>query len=208
MRASFRTVAVRAIVASMLATAFVYSPACSSSDSHDQRGPADVIYDTGTTDEALSKLLDAQPKNDPARAPTFTSPTPNQKLSAATPATFSWKATPTGMRRAAPPKERFALGPSIESTAAGPIGGERSAHAHGDPLNGRAYFVVFSASGNVVVRVFTTKTSYTPDDAAWTKLKGVKAPITATITSASFDNNNLTPDGGPFAGTPVTFTIE
>ena len=38
-------------------------------------------------------------------------------------------------------------------------------------MNGRAYFLVLKSGGTNVVRVFTTDTSYTPDDATWTKLK-------------------------------------
>jgi len=72
-------------------------------------------------------------------------------------------------------------------------------------MNGRAYLLTFSAGGEMLARVFTTETSYTPDDATWTKLKGRR--VDAVLASASFDQNNVVPGSGPFVAPAVAFTV-
>ncbi len=88
------------------------------------------------------------------------------------------------------------------------LGPERAARAHGAPLNGAAYLLVLTTPSNAkLLRVFTTATSYTPDATAWGKVEGAGAAVTASVLTGLFDNNALAADGGPFAGTPITFTV-
>lgn len=189
-------------------------------DGEDEDGEGelgDVVYEGGATDEALEDLLAGSAVSDPAETASFAQPTADAVLPAAAPATFSW-AIPAGgsffelPRPGADPTGARAPG-AIERAATAALGvllsGIPEAHAHGDPVNGRAYFVVFATSADPkLLRVFTTQTTYTPDDAAWTQLKSAGAPITATLTSAVFESNRVGADGGPFSGGSVTFTIE
>jgi hypothetical protein len=175
-------------------------------------GNADVIYEGGATDEALAELEAAgAPTTNAAETASFTAPLADAALPAATPAAFTWALPAQGSRLELLPQGREVPGP-LERSATAALGlllsGVREAHAHGDPVNGRAFFVVFSTAAEPeLVRVFTTASTYTPDDAAWTALKGAAAPITATITSAVFESNRVAADGGPFTGGTVTFTI-
>jgi hypothetical protein len=87
------------------------------------------------------------------------------------------------------------------------LGPVRAAHAHGAPMNGRGYLLVLSGpEGEVLARVFTTALSYTPDAATWDALSAEGSPITAVVTNAVFADGRVAPDGGPFAGEPITFT--
>lgn len=179
-------------------TAIVYAPAC---DDHSTvESTDDTVYEGGTNDEALVKLDEAKATDDPAGGPVFVVPDANASLVAAPPPTFSWKASPTAARMPTRAPVRIA--------APAPFGSVRSAHAHGAPVNGRAYLVAFTgASGAPVLRVFTTTTTYTPNAARWERLRASGASLTATITTASYDNNNIVPDGGPRKGAPRTFSI-
>ena len=83
-----------------------------------------------------------------------------------------------------------------------------SAYAHGEPVNGPAYFLVLStASDPKLVRVFTLASEYTPDATTWAKIAGAGAPITATILSAQFEENRVLQDGGPWESAPITFSV-
>jgi hypothetical protein len=187
----------------------VYGGACSSDDSEsvptDEGNPelADVLYEGGTTDEALEALLDAEPIDDPAKAAVLTWPGDGDEMPRSPIIKFCWNGGTAGAE----------LGPALRSRPASPwyreiVGSERAAEAHGAPLNGKAYFVVFSTPSNdKLVRVFTTATEFLPDETTWEKIVSAEEPITVTITTAIFDDNLLASDGGPFAGTPVTFTF-
>jgi hypothetical protein len=197
------------------ASVALYSASCSSSGGGGEGGEAenpafaDVIYAGDTTDEALEQLIAATAKDDAAKAPVFDSPADGAELPAATPAKFSWHAGTAALPGA--PSLRFAgrRAPSFSSPLAELFGPERAAHAHGDPLNGTAYWLVFSTPANAkLLRVFTAETSYTPDAAAWDKLVKASDTITVTIKSAIFDTNELAADGGPWAGTPVKVTVK
>lgn len=151
----------------------------------------------------LEQMLGVAPVADATRGATFDFPAEGALVPVAPPAAFAWHTGgATGILRGA-------RSPNALASALMLVGPERSAFAHGKPVNGNGFFLVFSTADNdKVLRVFTTSTSYTPDDAAWQKLVGAGAPVTATILTAVFENNFLVSDGGPFSGTPVTFTIE
>ena len=192
----------RFAAAVLLAAAASYASGCSSKDDHHAPSGvnADVVYQGGTNDEALDKLLAAKISTDASKAPAFTAPADAAKLPAATVPEFAWKPMPTGQLRWIKPRI---------SPHATPFGPERSAYAHGAPVNGRTFLLVFSTPGNTkVLRVFTTATRYKPDDASWGKLKSAGGVITATLTTAMYDNNNLVQDGGPFAGPPIKLEVQ
>jgi hypothetical protein len=184
----------------VFATAVVasYVPLACGDDEHSHSsGPTDAIYLGNATDEGLAAFDAATPTTDAAKAPALTSPTAGQKVPAATPIAFNWKETPTALLpRSAP---RYG--------GSSPFGAMRAAHAHGNPMNGRAYLLALRSNGSTVVRVFTTNTTYTPDDAAWTKLKNAKS-IEAVLATVSYDNNNIVQGSGPFVAPGVAFTIE
>jgi hypothetical protein len=181
---------------------------------------ADVLYEGAATDEALVALdsaLDQKPAaQDPARAPVLDMPTAAMLPKSPVPI-FTWHAgmathlSPQDMplRHQAPsllpmpesaPTFRSALGELF-----GPI---KAAHAHGDPLVGPATFLVFSTATNPkLVRVFTSLTSYTPEQSVWDKLVAANAEITLSLIGAEFDSNRIADSGGPFQGTKFVFTI-
>lgn len=187
------------MVLAAVASVAVYAPGCGHDDDHPASSNGDAIFD-GTNDEALATLDAAKITADPARAPALTSPAASARLPSATVPTFSW--TPAGTA---------ALGhrPARARWASLPLGFERAADAHGAAVSGRAYLLVLGVPGDgAFLRVFTTKTSFTPDTATWNKLRDANAPVTASVIGASFDNNNLAPGGGPFTGASVSFTID
>lgn len=76
---------------------------------------------------------------------------------------------------------------------------------HGDPLNGRAYLVVFSTPASPeLLRVFTTNLTYTPDADAWATITGAGEAVSVTITNAVFEQNRVAQGGGPWVGPTVT----
>lgn len=175
-----------------------YAPAaCSGDEDSHGSGPTDAIFAGNATDEGLAAFDAATPATDAAKAPALTSPSAGAKVPGTTPINFEWKATPTGFLPRTPPRYE----------GSSPFGAMRSAHAHGSPMNGKAYLLVFRAGGNVVLRVFTTNTVYTPDDAAWSKLKAAKS-MEITLATASYDNSNIVQGSGPFVAPAVAFSIE
>lgn len=184
--------------------------ACSSSEDApaEAANPAlsDVVYAGQATDEGLETLLAAAAVDDATQAAVMLDPADGATVSGATPAKLTWKVgAPTAtltvpVARPSGPSFWQRLGRALD-----PIG---TAHAHGAPMNGRAYFVTVSASGDAkVLRVFTTDLSFTPDAAAWQKLQAAAAPLTVTIVNAIYEEGRIVADGGPFQGVPSTFAI-
>ncbi|WP_437827570.1 hypothetical protein [Sorangium sp. So ce1153] len=211
-----------------LASAAMYAGACGGGHDHGDAssgtssGPSldDVIYEGGATDEALVVLLAAEPKDDASQATVFDAPEEGAALpgDAAPELTFhiagaaqgaAPRAAPWRAAGAAPgARESGPVGASVLAELGALLGPVRAARAHGTPVNGRAYFLVFStAEREGLLRVFTTKLSYTPDAAAWDKLRAAGAPITVDVVNAVFENNRIAPGGGPFTGEPVTFSV-
>jgi hypothetical protein len=188
---------------------------------------ADVVYQGEATDEALEDMLTLPVQAGGKRA-TFTSPASGASISA--PPTFSWTfdapaldAGALGAVTPLMPASGLRLSPGLAAGAAprsvprSPTGwlasarllfGERSAFAHGTPLNGTGYFLVLSTDTNdKVLRVFTTDTSYTPDAGAWEAVKKAGGAVHAVVTTGLFDNNKVISGGGPFEGDPLTFNV-
>jgi hypothetical protein len=197
----------RVLSLSITCSAAMYAGACS--DESTDREPesedlSDVVYTEGAdNDEALETMLAAKPQDDPSRAAVFDNPQGGAELPASSIPTFLWH-TGTVSELLIVPPVRLAPAPAMLEL----LGPERAAHAHGPPINGKAYFLVFStATNDELLRVFTVDTAYTPSESAWAKLKNADEPITASILTAAFTNNSLPADGGTFLGTPITFTV-
>jgi hypothetical protein len=191
---------------------------CSSdaSDTHDHPSDQDisnVIYVGGVTDEALKRLLDATPKEDQAQALVVGSPDLSAPLPADQAATFEFHLASTAKRAPLVPILRGQSRPSTWQRSfhelvqfLTPV---RTAHAHGAPFNGTAYYLVVSdADSKSILQVFTTETSFTPEAVDWQNLVQARQPLTLTITSAFFEANDVPTGGGPFVGGRFPFRIE
>lgn len=192
-------------------------PGCSSDGSSssapdDPLNVADVIYVGSPTDEALLHLLDAAPQDVPQKYVVLDSPDTSAPVPKDAPATLSFH--PASQASRTLPGART---PTNRDTAwrhawrsvgklLSPIG---TAHAHGVPYNGTAYFLVVSdAASHRLLRVFTNQTSYTPDAKAWQRLAAAPQPLTLVISSAFFEENQIPDDGGPFVGGTFRFELE
>jgi hypothetical protein len=145
---------------------------------------ADIIREGSTTNAALKAFLDTPADDWPWAGGQFVAPKDQASLAADTAETFTWMADSTDA-----PAPSDVLAP--------------------DQQQGQVFMLVFSTpEGAQVLRVFTSLTEYTPDAAAWAKLVAIGAPITLSITSATYENDQLTGDGGPHHGQTLTFTIQ
>lgn len=193
--------------------------ACSSNPSEPSPGSGpdaafdllSVVYVGGTTDEALSRLLDAAVKDDPRQYISVDTPDLSAPVAADAPAAFTFHLasqathTPRAIPLFAPePAWKRPLRELVQL-----LGPPRLAHAHGTPYNGTAYFVTFSdADGKALLRVFSAKPSYTSSPEAWQSLGRAKQPLQLDITSAYFEENDVPADGGPFVGGSFDFSIQ
>jgi hypothetical protein len=174
-----------------------------------------VVYDGDANDEALAALVAVEGPKTPTTYAIFDAPAEGAVLPASPAPTFTWhlKTAPESdagtdsgafLLRAKPPERFASLGPLLDL-----FGPERAARAHGTPLSGLGYLLLFTTeTNNDLLRVFTSKTSYTPGTGAMEIFKGVKGVIQAWILTGVFDNNALTPDGGPFPGPWISFEIQ
>ncbi len=195
----------------LAASAWLYTGACSQGGGGAGGVPDDIVYEGEATDEALEALLDAPLVTDPAQACVVTSPTEGAALASSPPATFTFG--PAGMSAHVAPGLRA---PAVEPSR-GPawdvspllelVGPVRTASAHGTPVNGRGYYLVFEGSAGELLHVFTLDPSYTPTEAAWGELTAASGPLKVTCTSAIFESNLIAEDGGPWQGSPRSFTI-
>ncbi|HEX2672585.1 MAG TPA: hypothetical protein VHM25_17000 [Polyangiaceae bacterium] len=173
----------------------------------------DVIYVPNVTDEALERMLAITPKTDARQAVVVDSPDLSAPVSKDSPATLHFHllgettrapALPFAPSHSAPSKWRRGFHELVQLLAP-----ERIAHAHGEPYNGTAYYLVISDKDSKhLLQVFTPETSYTPEAADWKHLVEAPQPLTLEITSAYFEGNNVTADGGPFVGGKFQFRIE
>src|SRR4051794_32370842 len=98
----------------------------------DRADIADVIYRSGSTDEGVLTLLNAQPVSELAAEPILTAPAEGAQLTTLT--TFEYRAGATALRRV--PGRRARAWPVADWFVL-----ERCAFAHGAPMNGDAFFV-------------------------------------------------------------------
>ena len=173
-----------------------------------------VVYDGDANDEALAALVAVQGPVNPTTYAIFDTPAEGSVLPASSVLTFTWHMNTAPKDDAGTDGGAFLLRPKPLQRPAllGPLldlfGPERAAHAHGS-LSGLGYLLLFSSKADSdLLRVFTSKTSYTPGPGAMEIFKGVKGPIQVWILTGVFDNNALTPDGGPFRGPWSSFEID
>jgi hypothetical protein len=218
------------LLPALTSAALYYGMACGPVDKPVDPALADVILEGGASTKALEALVAATPKDDPEKGVEIDSPAADVELPPTPIATFKWH-----QRGATAARERPALGPlELVTLAAGAsreqplrsgwspsaalaeftgplrelLGPERAAHAEA-AMDGAGYFLVFSTDTEPdILRVFTTKTSYTPDAKAWDKLYAVNTWTTLSILSASFTTDSLSPNAGPFKGASIQFCIE
>jgi hypothetical protein len=163
----------------------------------DRSDIADVIYRPGATDEGILTLLNARPVSDVAAAPVVTAPAPSARLT--TPTTFEYRSGTASLLRA-PSRRAWRLSDWFVL--------ERSAFAHGAPMNGDAFFVAFATSREPkLLRVFTQERTYVPTDDEWQLLAGAGETISLTVTRGTFEQGRLTADGGPFVGQALHFSV-
>jgi hypothetical protein len=184
--------------------------ACSSSEEApaDTGNPelGDVVYAGQANDEGLEILLATTAVDDPTQAAVMLDPADGATVSGATPAKLTWKVgAPTASTTVPVPRQSASTFWQQLGRALDPIG---TAHAHGSPMNGRAYFLTVGTTADPkLLRLFTTDLSFTPDATAWQKLQASAAPLTVTIVNAIYEEGKIVADGGPFQGVPSSFTI-
>lgn len=182
-----------------------------------------VIYEGTANDEALEELLELTVIDSPPDAAEFTWPSNGEELPAVPAPELCWRQGPAEEARLDPPAEDHGPeGPSLwrversasDRSAPRRVGwfdrwfGVNTAYAHGAPLTGKGFLVVFStAEDPELIRVFTTLHDYTPSPVNMQKLIDAKGPIQAVVTTAIFADGVIMKTGGPFKGIPVTFTI-
>src|SRR5882724_3171355 len=182
------------------ASTLAYLPACSSSSSPTESSnplTAGVLREGDPSDAALTQILSYEaddwawaggvfyaPPTDPSTAGA------DVTLPAATPFTFVWHSDPV---------------PSADAGAAG------SPSANPGGFSGVLYLLVFSTPSNSkLVRLVTTSTTFTPSPADWQKLTTAAAtePVTLKLVSATFEDDELTVEGGPHQGQALNLTFD
>ena len=139
-----------------------------------------------------------------ARAPSITAPTEGQAVAGATPFTFQWTA-PTSLRLRPPgPRAPTFADEWRRWTTLLP-----EAQAHCPPFSGRAYDLIFRRSGQVVFRRQQSGASWTPDAAAWARLRTAAGDqLELTIQTATFAADVIASGAGPFVqSAPRRFTL-
>ena len=159
--------------------------ACSSDKGANESNPltSGIVREGSTTSTALNEFLNTPGDNWGWAGGQFDNPKDEALLPPDPAATFAWHADPT-----TPPDPKDVLSPSKQ--------------------NGQAFMLLFSTGKEPkLLQVFTSLTSYTPDAAAWGKLVANGDPISLNVTSATFENDLLTADGGPHIGQTILITI-
>ena len=166
------------------------------------RDLGDVVYQGGASDEALASVVGAPPVVDNSRAPVVSEPgLDGQAYEAAFVPSFAWRAVVVG---ASTPSFFRDVRDALEDGL-----GVRSASAHGEGNFGNVYLVTFaSAIEPKLLRVFTTKTTYTPTAAEWATLRASGPGLSVSVTGAFVENDVVVRGGGPFVSpAPRTFTV-
>jgi hypothetical protein len=113
--------------------------------------------------------------------------------------------------RLAPPSDggaRSSLGAAARGLAELLLSGVPTARAHGTPMSGPGFLLVFRTDKHPkLLRVFTSGTEYTPNDAAWKILTTTGELVHVDIENAEFDQNRIAQDGGPYTGSEISFTF-
>ena len=176
-------------VALASASTLAYLPACSSkTDEPANSLTAGVLREGDPSDAAVTQLLSyeaddwgwaggvyLEPPTDP------TASRIDVTLPADMPFTFVWHADP------------------VSSPEAGAAGSLNAPSATG--FTGVAFLLVFSTPSNPnLLRVVTTDSSFTPSADAWKTLTSSSEPVALKLASGTFENDELTAEGGPHQG--------
>ena len=184
-----------------LASSAAYMPACSSSSDSPASSSsltAGVLFEGDATEVTLLQILNTESDSWGWAGGAFLKPKPDSALAATTGATIVSADSPYTFTWHSDPSDVF--------PQAGAAGALSIAAAGG--FTGLAYLLVFSTPDNArLLRVYTTNPSYTPSAAAWKRLVTATGPITAALTTASFENDALTVEGGPHGGQQLSLTI-
>jgi hypothetical protein len=153
----------RGLGLALLASAWLYSSACSSSSGGGHSEPPDVsdaIYVGEANDEGLVALLSAKTMEKPSSTPVITAPAEGEQPSG--PIQFTYRIGAMSRLRSSERPSRF-FAPSLRELSPALrelVAGEHVAHAHGAAMNGPAFLLTFSSAGNEkLLRVFTQDTS-------------------------------------------------
>jgi hypothetical protein len=168
----------------------------------------DVVYGDGTNDEGLLELLDAPVVRSTQAEPVIVEPADQSVLTE--PRRFEYLARASADHSAAPRPPRTRVPRSPWRSFLDELWVlERTAHAHGNPMNGDAFFLVFSTPAQPkLLRIFTRETSHLPSLPDWKRLASGNGPITLRVTRATFEQGRLAAGGGPYVSQPVHFAID
>jgi len=193
------------------AVALCFLAACSNAapPAGEQPPLTEVIYVGATTDEALTRMLALTAEDASTQRVVIASPASGASLPANEPLTFSFQQAATALRvPARKARDRAETRSKLRSFLAwlSPLG---VAHAHGAPFNGVGYYLVVSdATQQQTLRVFTDRRFHALEASDASTLQAAKQPLTLTITSAVFEQNEVTDNGGPFLAGSVEFRLE
>jgi len=186
-------------------------PACGDSrDAPDAPAPPATQYIGAVTDEALARLL-ALPLEDATAGPwAISSPSADAALSGSEPIVLSVQRAATAEHVSKrPARPRLAQSRCFGARVSRFLQPIAVAHAHGLPFNGRAfYFVVNDAVAGTRVRIFADRTSVTLDSAKAAELRGAAQPLTLSVITAVFEQNEVASGAGPFALGSTRFFVE
>jgi hypothetical protein len=181
------------LVALASASALASLPACSSkSDEPSNSLTAGVLREGDPSDAAVTQLLSYEADDWGWAGGVFQAPPTDPiassidvTLPANTPFTFVWHADP------------------VPSPAAGAAG---TLNATG--FTGVAFLLVFSTpSDPKLLRIVTTDSSFTPSAADWKTLTSSGEPVTFKLASGTFENDELTVEGGPHQGQALSISF-
>jgi hypothetical protein len=161
-------------------------PGCSSDKTSNQSSPlsADIVREGTVTTPALNEILGTPPDDWPWAGGQFLTPMDQDTLMADPPEAFTWQAD-----NADPPNPADLASPTKQQ--------------------GQTFLLVFSTPDDPkLLRVFTSLFAYTPSETAWQKLVTASQPVTLSITSGTFENDQLTGEGIPHSGQTLSFTIQ
>ncbi len=177
---------------------------------------ADLVFDGDANAEAYAAITAVQGPVNPATYAIFDSPAEGAVYDKDFVPKLTWhmNAQPGPPPDGGTDSGAFLLGPApaVRRASSRPwldlFGGERGAAAAGNPINGLGYLLLFStAKDSDLLRVFTTKTSYTPGKGALEILRSTGELIQVWILTGVFDGNALTSYGGPFRGPWTSFEL-
>lgn len=184
-----------------LAAFGAYMPACSSSSDKAPSEPSltkGVIYEGDATELTLIEFLNTPPDSWGWAGGAFLTPEPEKAHAINTEASIALVGEPYTFSWHSEPSDVFPQAGAAGALAIAAAGG----------FTGMAYLLVFSTPENAqLLRVYTTDTAYTPSASAWKQLVAVHGPITVALTTATFENNELTLEGGPHTGQELSLTI-